>query len=109
MATSSCVRKERGRVRRPRSWPGLLDGLLAVLREEGLLERRLAADEVEQLVLRGRTDDRRDRPRHAHPQRVVLDADLGHAGQALEGRDRNPIDEAQLDLVVREVTEGLDA
>ena len=39
---------------------------------------------------------------------MVLDDDLGHAGQPLEGRDGDTVDEAQLDLVMREITQRLD-
>ena len=48
----------------------------AVLGEERLLEARLAADEVEQLVAGRGLDHRRDRAADAQPERVVLDADV---------------------------------
>ena len=67
-----------------------LHGLLAVLGEEGLLEARLAADEVEQLVAGGGPDDRRDRAADAHPEDVVLGHDVADARQALELRRAGP-------------------
>ena len=49
-------------------------GLLAVLGQERLLEARLAADEVEQLVAGRGLDDRRDRAGHPQAQDVVVGA-----------------------------------
>src|ERR1035437_3315033 len=61
-----------------------LDGHLPVLGQEGLLERGLAAHEVEQLVAGGRPDDRRDRAGDAHPQDVVVRDEVAHARKPLE-------------------------
>ena len=49
---------------------------LAVLGQEGLLERRLAADEVGELVARGGAHDGRDAAGNAHVQHVVLGDDV---------------------------------
>ena len=74
----------RGRLRCGRSSGRRLGRALAVLGQEGLLERRLAADEVGQVVPRGRADDGRDAAGDAHAQGVVLGDDVGHAGQRAE-------------------------
>src|SRR5438132_1557629 len=88
---------------------GHVDALFAVLGEEGLFECRLATHEVEQLVAGGCLDDRRDRPEHAEPDGVVLDHDVGYAGKAAECRhgDVAAVGEADLDLVVSEVAQGI--
>ena len=80
---------------------------LAVLGQEGLLERRLAADEVGQLVLRGGAHDVGDVARDAHAQDVVLGDDVADAGQRAERLDRHGPGEDQLDLVVGEVAQRL--
>ena len=49
-----------------------LSGVVAVLGEEGLLERRLAADEVEELVPCGLADDGRDRAGDSHAKQMVF-------------------------------------
>src|SRR3970040_984089 len=85
-----------------------LDGLLAVLGEERLLEARLAAHEVEQLVAGGGLDDRRDRPADSKPQDVVVDSHVADAREGLEGGGRDGAGEAQLDLVVGEIPQGVD-
>src|SRR5450759_4243973 len=74
-----------------------LDGLLAVLGQERLLKARLAAHEVEQVVLRGGPDHRRDRPGDAQAKKVVIGHDIADAGQARECRDGHRAREAQLD------------
>ena len=89
------ARDRRGRVRghRPaaRHERDLRRPSLAVLREERLLEARLAADEVEQLVARRRPDDRRDRARRRASRRTWSSADdVGDAGQRLELAERAP-------------------
>ncbi len=98
---------------RRRSTSEVMSGRLgrpaAVLGEERLFERRLAADEVEQVVVRRLADDRRDRARDAHPEEVVLGGDLADAGQRRERADRHVAGEPQLDLVVGEVAQRLDA
>ena len=58
--------------RRRSSSAGLGRRRVPYSRQEGLLERRLAADEVDQLVAGRRADDRRDRARDAQAQDVVL-------------------------------------
>src|SRR6266545_4437936 len=87
---------------------GRLTGLAAVLREEGLLERRLAADEVEKLVAGRLAHDRGDRARDAHSEDVILGRDVAHAGQRRERVDRHVAGEAQLDLVVGEIAQRFD-
>ena len=85
----------RGRGRRAgsgRRWPcqAASTGVAAVLGEERLLERRLAADEVDELVARGRLDDRQ---RSSPMTRIVrvwsVDDDVADAGQAVERRARH--------------------
>src|SRR6476659_11095782 len=76
------------------------NGLMVVLGEERLLQRRLAGDEVQELVTGGRPDHRGDRATDPHPEDVVLRADLRHAGQRLELGRRNRSGEPKLDLVV---------
>src|SRR3990170_2904828 len=85
-----------------------LDGLLAVLGEERLLETRLAAHEVEQLVAGGGLDDWRDRPADSKPQDVVVDSHVADAREGLERGGRDGAGEAQLDLVVGEIPQGID-
>src|SRR5688572_19662711 len=82
-------------------------GLVAILGEERLLERWLAADEVDELVAGGLADHRRDRAGYAHLQRLALGGDLADAGDRGEGAGRDVTREDELDLVVGEVAEGL--
>src|SRR5262245_27791501 len=84
-------------------------GPAAVLGEERLFERWLAADEVEQVVVRGLADDRRDRARDAHLQHVLLGDDVADARQHGERAHRRLAGEPQLDLVMGQVAERFDA
>src|SRR5262245_30184354 len=85
-----------------------LDGAAAILGQEGLFERWLAAHEVEELVVRRLADDRRDRSGDAQPEQVLVGADVADAGQRGKGADRDLAREAELDLVVGEVAQRLD-
>src|SRR6476469_10049541 len=87
---------------------GRLAGRSAVLGEERLLERGLAADEVEELVARRLADDGRDRARYPKSEDVVVGHDVAHARQGGEGRLRHIAGKPQLDLVVGEIAERLD-
>src|SRR6476646_11244705 len=79
----------------------------AVLRQEGLLERRLATHEVEQVVVGRLADDGSDRARDAQSEDVVLGRDVADAGQPGEGADGHVAGEPQLGLVMSKVEEGL--
>ena len=85
-----------------------IDRLPAVLGEERLLEARLPAREVDELVLRGRSDDRTDRPGHPHPQDVVLGDEVADALETGEDLERDGPGEPELDLVVRQVAQRVD-
>ena len=93
-----------------RSSRGHLDrrpiGRSAVLREEGLLERWLAADKVGQLVFGRRSYNVRDVARDAHAQDVVVGGNVADAGQCLELGRRDRPAEDELDLVMSEVSQG---
>src|SRR5436190_2374638 len=87
---------------------GRLPRSVAVLREERLLERWLSADEIEELVVGGFADDRRDRAGDAELQRLALGRDVADAGDRREGSRRDLAREPQLDLVMSEIAQGLD-
>src|SRR5258706_7820535 len=82
---------------------------VTVLGEERLLEGGLAAHEVEQLVPGRSTNDGRDRPRDAHPQDVAVGHDIADACHPLEFGGRHGLGEPQLDVVMGEIPEALDA
>src|SRR6266550_4575169 len=84
-------------------------GVVAVLGQERLLERRLTADEVEQLVASGLANDRCNRARDAHPEDVIVGDDFADAADGRERAHGDIADEPQLDLVVGEVPQCFDA
>src|SRR6476646_5078028 len=92
-----------------RSTSDVMSGCLArpaaVLRQEGLLERRLATHEIEQVVVGRLADDRGDRARDTQPEDVVLGRDVADTGQPGERPDRYVAGEPQLDLVMGQVAE----
>src|SRR6478672_1998071 len=98
-----------GRPWTPDAMSGRVPRRLSVLGEERLLERRLAAHEIDEVVSRGLPNDRRDRARHPHPQDVALGGDLAHARQRCERGFGNLASETDLDLVMGEIAERLDA
>src|SRR5574342_517296 len=95
--TSTRKARRESRTALPKTLPSPNRRLLG---EEALFEARLAGDEVEQVVARCGLDDRIHRTSDAHSQGVVLDHEVGHAGQGGELGGRDAVGEPQLDLVV---------
>src|SRR5260221_5778243 len=79
-----------------------------VLGEEDFLERRLPADEVHEVIGRGRLDDRRDGTGDVHPQDVVLGGQLADPGDRRERFGRHRSAEPQFHLVDGQAPERLD-
>src|SRR3954454_19060437 len=86
-----------------------IDRLATVFGEGRLLERGLAALEVEELVAAGGGDDLADRTRHPHLEHVIVALDVRHARDSGERVERDGPGEDERDVVVREVAKRLDA
>ena len=79
----------------------------AVLGEERLLERRLAAHEVGEIELSRGADDGRDVAGHPHAEDVILGDEVADARDGSEVRRRDGAREHQLDGVMGKVPERL--
>src|SRR4051794_19538243 len=82
--------------------------MVAVLREEDVLEVRFAADDVDDAVLSGGCDHGSDGAVDPHPDEVPRGLDVAHSWQILEQRGRDRRRERQLDVMERELADRLD-